>query len=839
MGLTVPPKRHPQRMAGGIRPETAPGFRKYFCSICLKTVLLSAWLASSAWAQSNETKLFEIPPQSLPDALEQFSEIEGMQLSYPADLVRGLESPGLKGRYTPDEALKILLDDSGLVPRITEDRVITLSDPRRSSLTTESLLAMKPMDDFLYAAAEPEAQSAAGPVEQEEMMVRGVATSGYNVLNASTATKTDTPIMDTPVSIQIVPKRVMIDQQAIFISDALKNVSGVQRQNNYGTSYDNFIVRGFSTATSTYRNGLLQTNFGFETTNLQQIEVLKGPAAVLYGRIEPGGLINLVTKRPQEQPYYAIQQQFGSYDLYRTTAEATGPMSADGSLLYRLDFAYQNSDSFQDFVFLDRVFVSPSLTWRPTDNLEFNLTYEYQDDDLNFANGIPALGRSPAPIPISFSSDDGDDFYKQDRNLVEFNWSYEFIDDWKLTNRFMSYFADFDQLDVIGFGSVDANDPIMERYLWNVAQERNTYTTNLDLTGSFDTWGARHDILVGFDYYRFEQEARGVCCPAVAPINIFNPVYGIVDEAAISAATGENYFFTSKNDWYGVYFQDQVSLWDKLHLLAGGRYNWTEAGTGFSRTSLTDAQPRTVAVNKFNPRVGLVYQPWPWLSVYGNYVESFGRNNGRPAPGEAPFSPEEGTQYEGGIKTEFWNGRLTSTLAFYHLTKTNVLTSDPVNPRFQRAIGKARSQGIELDIAGQVTDGMNLIASYAFTDARITSDNRGNQGHRLPNVAEHTASFWTTYELTDRITVGSGVFVASNKEGDPQNSFELPGYARWDMMAAYRFEVAKSRLTAQLNVNNILDKKYYESVNTNDGAPRGQILAAEPLTVLGSIRLEY
>ncbi len=696
-------------------------------------------------------------------------------------------------------------------------------------------------------AAEPSptagAETTPSAVVLPEMTVtaRPEPATGYSVPNATTGTKTHTPIMETPVSIQVVPQQVFRDQQVIAIGDALKNVSGVQPQNVYGSIYDNFIVRGFSTDFSTYRNGLRQIRFGFETTNLQQIEVLKGPAAVLFGRIEPGGLINLVSKRPLAEPYYALQQQFGSYDLYRTTAEATGPLTADGSLLYRLDFAYQDSDSFQDFVFLDRIFVSPALTWRPTERLEFNLTYDHQEDDLNFANGIPALGRRPAPVPISFSSDDGDDLYEQERELVEFNWSYEFLEGWKVTNRFLAYFIDYDNFDVIGFDTVDPDDRLMDRILWDVVQEDNAHATNLDLTGRFDTWGARHNILIGFDYYRWDNEGHGVCCPAVAPLDIFNPVYGIVDEAAISTATAENFFVTSDDIWYGVYFQDQITLLDKLHILGGGRYDWATNKNGFSGTSLDDARANEEenTDEAFSPRVGLVYQPWPWLSLYGNYVESFGANNGRPAPGEPPFSPEEGTQYEGGLKTEFWEGRLSSTLAFYHLTKTNVLTADPENPRFQRAIGQARSQGIELDVAGQVTDRLNLIASYAFTDARITRDNEGNEGHRLPNVAEHTASLWSTYDVTSRFTVGTGMFLASDKAGDPENSFKLPGYARWDMMAAYRFNIAKSRLTAQINVNNILDKEYYKSVNNNDGLPRSEIFAAEPLTVLGSIRLEY
>ncbi|MGH8654977.1 MAG: TonB-dependent siderophore receptor [Gammaproteobacteria bacterium] len=231
-------------------------------------------------------------------------------------------------------------------------------------------------------------------------------------------------------------------------------------------------------------------------------------------------------------------------------------------------------------------------------------------------------------------------------------------------------------------------------------------------------------MLIGFDYYRLEDDGHGVCCPAVAPIDVFNPVYGVVDEAAISAATGENMFSTNNTVWYGLYFQDQITLWDKLHILGGGRYDWAMAVDGFSGTSLADARANETenTDEAFSPGVGLVYQPWSWVSLYGNYVESFGSNNGRPAPGQPQFDPEHGQQYEVGLKTEFWDGRLSSTLAFYHLTKQNVLTADPQNLGFQRAIGEARSQGIELDIAGQLTDQWKLLASYSYTDADIIKD---------------------------------------------------------------------------------------------------------------------
>ncbi|MGH8614869.1 MAG: TonB-dependent siderophore receptor [Gammaproteobacteria bacterium] len=213
----------------------------------------------------------------------------------------------------------------------------------------------------------PVGRSEYGPTVLPEMTVTATPGGevGYTVPNASTATKTDTPIMETPVSIQVVPRQVLQDQQAIRIEDAVKNVSGVQTSFNYGTeNYPDFFIRGFNTNATVFRNGF-RAYGDFGTANLERIEVLKGPASVLYGRIEPGGLINLVNKRPLFSPYYSIQQQFGSYDLYRTTIDATGPLLSDSSLAYRFNLEYLDKNSFRDFVSTERIFVAPSLTWPP------------------------------------------------------------------------------------------------------------------------------------------------------------------------------------------------------------------------------------------------------------------------------------------------------------------------------------------------------------------------------------------------------------------------------------------------------------------------------------------
>lgn len=237
---------------------------------------------------------------------------------------------------------------------------------------------------------------------------------------------------------------------------------------------------------------------------------------------------------------------------------------------------------------------------------------------------------------------------------------------------------------------------------------------------------------------------------------------------------------------------------------------------------------------RFSPRVGILYQPWPWLSLYGNYVESLGANNGGRAVGGKPFDPQTGEQYEAGVKTEFLDGQLSATLAYFHLTKKNSLTADLNNPGFSIAIGEAQSEGVEFDLIGRVTDKLSLITTYAFTDARITKNNDGSVGRELPQVPDHSGSFWAKYELIpQKFELGAGIYLFGNRRGNG-GELELPGYGRVDAFAAYHHMVGRTRLTAQININNLLDKDHFKTIAFGPGA-----LPGEPLTVLGSIRLEF
>ncbi len=360
-------------------------------------MISAAYSTQAVAGKINTTHPFEIKPQALGTALDAFSEQSRLQLFYSTELVNGLRTLGVNGDLNPADALKTLLKDTGLRFRVLYENTITLEYPNRGKPIRENLMLAERAESIDAAALPKVTVSDTAEVGYDPT---DPYNKDYAVPNATTATKTDTPIMETPLSIQVVPQQVLKDQQAITLQDALKNVSGVQFTPSSGNQVDAFVIRGFPVDdTSRLRNG--QRFIGFfnaDFANIEQVEVLKGPAAVLYGRLEPGGLVNLVAKKPLDQPYYSLQQQFGSYDFYRTTVDATGPIDADKTLLYRFNLGYTDAESFRDEWFDQALLVSPSLTWRPTDATEVNLNYEYRKRDMLFDSGIPVRFPSTATM---------------------------------------------------------------------------------------------------------------------------------------------------------------------------------------------------------------------------------------------------------------------------------------------------------------------------------------------------------------------------------------------------------------------------------------------------------
>lgn len=684
------------------------------------------------------------------------------------------------------------------------------------------------------------------------------------------AGKDKIPLMQNPVSIQVVTRQALDDKQAISVEDALVGgVSGVQLAGN--TFYDGFTIRGLDDA-SVFRNNLQAPKIThLQTANLQSIEVLKGPAAMLFGRLEPGGVVNLVVKRPLDTPYVSVQQQTGSWSLTRSSVDATGPLTEDKSWLYRVNASFNRADSFRNFIFNQDAFIAPVITWRPDERFRFNFDAEYQNTifvaDQN--NTIPAIRTSPASIPI--------DRYLQDpavtrtnpsrmqRGMIGYDWTFDFVENWSVTNRFAYTDTQWAQRITNFGGGIDESTGDVFRDIWDVNNHRYQLAANLDLNGKFETGPFEHKVLIGGDYFNKSEDDFGNCCDGRSngAINIYFPYYS--QFGYVKAPN--NFYFPFRQSWKGVYGQDMISfLDDRVHLLLGGRHDWADYGYGFSVSSfaeakgLYDSSAGTGFQNAFDhawsPRLGVVLQPWPWLSFYANYVRSFGASNGLPLPGNPPFPAERGLQWEGGLKAELLDKRLIATLAYFDIYKSGIVQSIP-GTRFAQPVGLVHSSGVELDLSGRVDDEWSVIANYAYNDARIVSDasgppapvydgvgyaNLGGQlGNRLKNAPLHSGALWIKYEAHgdfDGLSLGGGVTAVGDRYGDNDNSFVLPAYSRVDALMSYRLPQylapwAKA-VTLQLNVKNILDTKIY--LHSYD---RYSILPGAPRNFLVSLRAEF
>jgi len=800
-----------------------PGQARMFKPTPIAALLLLGTISLNAMA-GDAAQAFNIPAQALDSALTELADQTNLRLLYPAELVGKLRSSPVSGQYTPEQAMQRMLQNSGLTVRKTADDTFTLEPAANAEPRTATTMpAVTVMGKAVYDSTDP-------------------YNPDYSLPNTTTATKTDTPIMETPYSIQVVPKQVLEDVQAIRPGDALNYVSGIyQGSANSGDWLDWTKRRGFDPfPTGDYRDGgafpLASAWGGRDLANIEQVEVLKGPASLLYGQATPGGVVNYVTKKPLATPYYSLQQQFGSYDYYRTTLDATGPITQDKTLLYRFNLAYKDANSFRDTVSSDRIFIAPTVTWNISPRTRMNFELEYDHGHMVFDRGVPAIGSRPANVPRSRFLGEADPQSEFERILVGVNWSHAFNDDWALSHRFTAVYNGIDQ--VASFPSLNADNVSLNRSFElakSGLEDDASFFNTVNLTGHIDTWGLQHTLLLGGDYFR--QSTKYVITPFSSPINIFNPVY-LEREGIDNLALGATSFTSSSDrDWFGLYIQDQIKLPYHVHILAGMRYDSSEQISRNSRRLTPNVSPQQ---DKVTPRGGLVWQPIPELSLYGSYSENFTGINGT-GLGGVLLAPETAQQWEFGLKTEFFDKRFLATMAWFDLTKQNARVADPRDTRFSAAVGEANVAGLEVDLKGEILAGWNMIGSYAYTpDAVTTIGSDAEIGKRFPGVPRHGGSLFTTYELQSGLMrglkFGGGVIIRSSQHTESTNNdVVLPGYATVNLLTSYSWKVGASKLTTQLNVNNLLNKEYYPAAAFS----RNSIEVGAPRTLMGSVRIEY
>lgn len=659
------------------------------------------------------------------------------------------------------------------------------------SLLAPALVAAENLTYLEDSVISADAELADGPVQ------------GYRASRSASATRTDTVIEEIPQSISVVPAQVLDDLGDARIDRALDYAGGVSRQNNFGgLTFLNYSVRGFTTG-ELYRNGFAINRGSYsapDSSVIERLEVLKGPAAALYGRGDPGGLVNIVSKRPQAETFTRLKASAGRWDRYRSSLDINAPLSDDGALLGRLNLTSEDKDSFRDHVGSRRQIVSPTLSWQLSPDTFVLIDSEFSRTDSVFDRGIPAVNGDPGSVKRSnFLGEPGDGSIRNDNQLLQVSLEHYLDDDWKL--RLAQHYS---QGTLEGSSSEPSRligDQVSRfyrerRFAWHDS------ITQAELHGQFELAGWQHQALVGLEYenYRNSQKYPQSVTGLGYGQHIYNPVYGQDRPALVNPND-----FHERTHSYALNLQDQIRFSERWSGLLGARIEHVEQ-RALNRTSRLAHEQRK---DSLVPRAGVLYQLTPQVGVFANASISF-KPNAIGSQGQV-YEPEKGIGYESGLKLDLLGGRLGATVALFHIDKENVLTADPDSPGDSIAAGKARSQGLDLQVSGQLSDSIRLIGAYAYIDAEVTEDNSIPVGSDLLGIARNSASLLGVYQFQRGALLGSEVGAAvsyvGDRSGQTGSDFELPAYTTVDLLARWQ---ATRDLSLGVNLNNLFDRTYYE-----------------------------
>lgn len=662
------------------------------------------------------------------------------------------------------------------------------------------------------------------------------ATNGYQPLNTSTATLTNMPMLDIPQVVNTVSDKVLADQHATTLDEALYNVSNVVQTNTLGGTQDAFVRRGFGAN----RDGSIMTN-GLRTVlprsfnaATERVEVLKGPASTLYGILDPGGLINVVTKRPEKIFGGSISATSSSFGGGTGQVDVTGPIEGT-RLAYRLTGEYQDEDYWRNFGNERSTFIAPSLTWFG-DDATVTVLYSHRDYKTPFDRGTIFDLNTKKAVDVDRKTRFDEPFNVTDgqSDLAQLNAEYRLNNQW--TAKFdYSYSQDKysdNQARVMAYDSKTGT--LTRRVDATQGSTQRMHSTRADLQGNVDIAGFYNEILTGVSYENYDLLRTDMMrCKNVKGFNIYNPVYGKLDECTtVSAADSDQ---TLKQESYSAYAQDALYLTDKWIAVAGLRYQYYTQYAGKGRPFNVNTDSRD---EQWTPKLGLVYKLTPAVSLFANYSQTFMPQSSIASYiGDLP--PETSNAYEVGAKFDLFDG-ITANIALFDIHKRNVLYNESVGGEtIAKTAGRVRSQGVEVDLAGSLTENTNIIASYGYTDAKVLED-PDYAGKPLPNVPRHTGSLFLTYDIHNAfagntLTLGGGGHGVSRRSATNGADYYLPGYFVADAFAAYKMKL-QYPVTLQVNVKNLFDKTYYtSSIATNNLG--NQI--GDPREVQFTVKMEF
>lgn len=689
---------------------------------------------------------------------------------------------------------------------------------------------------------------AEGSLELQTVEITGRKENTYRNTQSFLATKTATALKDVPQAVSYVTKELMQDQQAFRMGDVVKNISGV----NSFSGYDDYTLRGFRSNTMLLNGLKVAASFWNQPllVNMERVEVIKGPAAALFGNTDPGGTINRVTKKPLDVDRKTFAFTVGSFQTYRGTMDITGPINESKTVLYRVNAGYENTETFKTNLGSESFIVSPSISFAPNEKTSVNLDLVFAHTNSKLYRGQPIFGASAGTdlysTPISFTIGRASDYQKEKNFSATVSVSHKFSESFSVNFSYLKFLYNENLMEHRTSNSyaVDSAGKEISTLMQMQTIRRISKNYNDNLTSyavkKFRTGPLDHQLLIGYDYNQFSVpvggssetargyklkngtvantynkakkddyvlDSKGNPVPNVPHFDLVNPDYSMANTSAYittSTATAP-----ARSLSHGIYIQDQIK-WNRWSLLLGLRKEFFVDKFNFEKANEQDVRQESLI-----PRIGLVYSLTRDINLYATWVEGFmpqaTASMTNPRAG-GPFSPLVSRMYEAGAKGDFLRGRLSATVAVYHLEQNNVLVNaaNPTNPDSLLQRGQDRGRGVELDINGRITNDLFISANYAYSKTIIAKSTIKEQEGRIKeNAPLHQGGIWAKYQVSDGKLKGFGIGAGSNfvtKRNTFSTVLTLPGYVILDAAVYYRFE----KVQLAVNFNNILDKTHWE-----------------------------
>lgn len=698
------------------------------------------------------------------------------------------------------------------------------------SLNSYSALAAAIVLAAPFAAV---AQTDDSPVQLPAVRVTGDDDAGqdglFNPVAPPAVNKSSVPLSKTPQSITVVPRAVLDAQQSQTLADALHNVPGVVANQFGRRGWDDLIIRGQVASDSLFLDGLrtaASNRVAEQLFGVEQVEVLKGPASLLYGQVLPGGLVNMVSKRPRAETFAEAATTLGSHDFRQATLDMGTPLSDNGKAAFRVNALAMNSNDETDHVWFKNRFIAPSLSLDLGPRTDFTILTSYQERRYIRQQGLPIVGTVQSnpngAIPRDrFTGEPGQDPYRGYQSRVGYALTHRFDNGWTVNQnaRWQSFTLNGQ---LVANGLLRADNRTLRRTATDQHWDGDTITLDTNAQRRFDTGFGAHDITVGVDYLRTRENSLSYNC-SVRDLDVYQPVYGSPINCPANPRTDSSTTVRA----IGVYSRDQIALGERWNAVFGLRH---DTASTYSTNHLTQAREDS-SDNAITGSGALMYEIAPGVRPYISYATSFYPNSGTNVDGNT-FKPESGRQWEAGVKIDLDDGATSITVAAFDLERRNVLQADPVNDGYSIAVGKQRTRGAELGWASDLGNGLSLMGGYAYLSAVVVDDGGqvpSTNNTRLNSVPRHSFNVTARYRMQGSLA-GWELTGGLRAEGSRYTyGYDIPGYLVADAGVAYD----AGRWRAALTMNNLFDKQYYA------GGVRNAVALGNGRTTLVSLALRY